>query len=345
MIEKYGKSVADITKAKQSYFDDNDELVKKQNNCAMKYAEGPVRKHCKMCGLDLKSGICYFSHGVEYIICSGCGHVNGKYEETAEYHKYMYSDSDYGTYTYSEQSKHKYDARVENIYKPKALFLRDVLAGEGLEPESIKVLDIGAGSGYFVSACNDAGMRAKGIEMSRKQVEFGKQYVHTNSDDEDLRCIESSDLNKEIKEDKCANVLSAIGVMEHLLDFHSVLEELKQDKNYTYFYMMVPMFGFSNILETLLPDVFNRHLGGPHTHVFSHKSIAFMEEKYNMSMIAKWQFGTDIMDLYRMCIVKNNKELDEVIFQNFYKCIDDMQLVLDKNDFCSEIHAVFKLTH
>lgn len=140
-----------------------------------------------------------------------------------------------------------------------------------------------------------------------------------------------------------SDVVSAIGVLEHLADFHSILDAVSRNKNFQYLYMMVPMFGLSNILETLLPDVFNRHLGGPHTHVFSHKSIEYMCSCYGMEMIGKWQFGTDMMDLFRMCVVKNGQELGNVIYDKFYRCLDKMQLVLDENDFCSEMHAVLKL--
>lgn len=64
-----------------------------------------------------------------------------------------------------------------------------------------------------------------------------------------------------------------------------------------------------------------------------------------MSMIGKWRFGTDMMDLYRMCITKNSKELGSIIHSKLFKCLDEMQLILDQNDFCSEVHAVFQFNN
>ena len=342
MICKYGKSVGDIGRAKKTYFDDNDVLVAKQNEYADIYKMQPLRHACKMCGTTWNEGISYESHGLNYVICKKCGHVSGIYEETEEYCKNLYSDSDYGAYTYSEKDQKDYDDRLEKIYKPKASFLFEVLEQEGIDIGNIEILDIGAGSGYFVSACDDFGVFANGVDMSKHQINYGKKCLHNSRRNGEIRHIQNDELVLYLQQ-TTANVISAIGVLEHLIDFHKILEAIHENRNIKYFYFMVPMFGLSNILETLLPDVFNRHLGGPHTHVFSHESVEYMCNKYEMDMIAKWQFGTDIMDLYRMCMVKNNKtKLTDEIYEKFYPCIDAMQAVLDKNDFCSEIHVVCK---
>ena len=343
MIEKYGKSVADIKKAKQSFFDDNDKLVEEQARLAQFYQKQPVRKVCKNCYASLNAGnVCYESHGLKYMLCANCGHVQGLFEETEEYSQYIYSDSGYGSYMYaSEGEQEKYDLRINNIYRPKLDFLMEVLADEGISRKDINLLDIGAGSGYFLSACDDCGIAARGVDISEAQVNYGKHFMHKKNGTE-LSLITGGHLETAVKSSK-ANVISAIGVLEHLVDYHSILEEARKNNYVKYLYIMVPMFGLSNVLETLLPDVYNRHLGGPHTHVFSQSSLKFLCKKYNMTMIGRWQFGTDMMDLYRMCIVKNNREFGTIVHEKLYKCLDDMQLVLDKNDFCSEIHAVFKL--
>lgn len=182
MVKKYGKSVNALQNVKRGYFKDNAVLVERQNESAGQYKRGPVRKKCKMCRTPMDEGVHYRSHGLEYVICKTCGHVCGIYEETEEFCEFMYSDSDYGTYTYSEDSKSRYDERVEKIYRPKAEFLKSVLEKDHADISSLKILDIGAGSGYFVSACSDIGLSAHGIEMSEKQVAFGRQYMHQSKD-------------------------------------------------------------------------------------------------------------------------------------------------------------------
>ena len=341
MIRKYGKSVQDIISIKQMFFDDNDMLVNQNNKYAEFYKKQPIRKKCKMCNFDLSTGTHYESHDIEYIICKNCGHVCGNHEETNEYIEYLYNKSDYGEYTYSSETKEKYDHRLNKIYLPKAQFLLEVLDNEKIDKLDISLLDIGAGSGYFVSACDDIGIVASGVDMSESQVNLSQPFIHKNIG-EGVKLIKSDELQQYIKETKC-NVVSAIGVLEHLIDFHQILNVIVCNENISYLYISVPMFGLSNLLETLLPDIFNRHLGGTHTHVFSQQSINYMCDMHNMDIIGIWQFGTDMMDLYRMCAVKNKDKLNNIMYQKFLNCLDDMQLILDKNNFCSEAHIVFKI--
>lgn len=341
MIYKYGKSFADIKSHKQKFFDDNEKLLKVQNDCAEVYAKQPKRHHCKICGESFDSGMTYKSHGVDYVICSKCGHVCGTHEETEGYSNYLYIDSDYGRYMYADEpSRERYDKRMQDIYVPKAKFMADVLEQEGLSPDQIHVLDIGAGSGYFVSACDDMHISCYGIDMSIEQVDFGNHFLHNKAGGA-LDVIISSDLENYIRKSS-ANVVAAIGVMEHVIDCHQVFQAISENKNLRYLYMSVPSFGLSNILEMITPNVYNRHLGGVHTHVFSTESIQYLCDQYGMEIIAKWQFGTDMMDFYRICVTQSTRQMGQVIHNKLYQCLDEMQLVLDKHDFCSEIHCILR---
>ena len=72
-----------------------------------------------------------------------------------------------------------------------------------------------------------------------------------------------------------------------------------------------------------------------------------MEEKYGLTRIAEWRFGSDIVDLYRNLQIGINKsgfskkftlKLQDAI----YPIIDRLQLVLDDGEFASEIHILWK---
>lgn len=240
----------------------------------------------------------------------------------------------------SESSRERYDKRMQDIYLPKVKFLADILEQEGLLPDQIHVLDIGAGSGYFVSACDDMHISCCGIDMSSEQVNFGNNYLHKKSGGT-LNVIKSSDLEKHIKKSS-ANVITAMGVMEHVIDCRQVFQAISENENLRYLYMSVPTFGLSNILEMMAPNVYNRHLGGVHTHIFSLESIQYLCDQYGMEIIAKWQFGTDMMDLYRIAIIQSTRQMGQIIQDKFYQCLDEMQLVLDKHDFCSEVHCILR---
>ena len=107
------------------------------------------------------------------------------------------------------------------------------------------------------------------------------------------------------------------------------------------------MFSFSTILENVFNKVLPRHLSFGHTHLFTEKSIGVMHEIIDVTSIAEWRFGTDMMDLYRslMVMLSNNHSTKKVIKylnDGFAKNIDDLQSIIDRSGFCSEIHCVVK---
>lgn len=112
----------------------------------------------------------FVSHNITYKICSFCSHVNGIYDDTLEFSNAVYNSPNYGT-VYSEDSVEKYDLRTELIYRPKFMFLKEVLGNI----ESI--LEIGAGSGYFCKVAKDDNCDIVGIEASEKQVEFANKMI------------------------------------------------------------------------------------------------------------------------------------------------------------------------
>lgn len=71
-----------------------------------------------------------------------------------------------------------------------------------------------------------------------------------------------------------------------------------------------------------------------------------MCKKYDLEVMGEWRFGTDVADLFRNVFVKleqeNNQELARIYKEHFLPILDDLQLIIDKSNFCSEIHVVAK---
>ena len=63
-----------------------------------------------------------------------------------------------------------------------------------------------------------------------------------------------------------ADVISAIGVIEHLREPHKFFEAFKESKA-RYIYYSVPMFSLSVALENVSDDIFPRQLSAGHTHL------------------------------------------------------------------------------
>ena len=69
------------------------------------------------------------------------------------------------------------------------------------------------------------------------------------------------------------NVVSFIGVLEHIVNLDEVIDAIRKNQHIQYVYMSVPMFSLSCILEAANQDCYNRHAGGTHTHLFTDESL------------------------------------------------------------------------
>lgn len=283
----------------------------------------------------------FHSHGIKYFICKNCGHVNGEFMETSEFTSAIYEDSaiDYGKLYKQEDG---YKDRMHKIYSPKVKFMMDVLAKNGEVPDKLSYIDVGAGSGYFVGAMLEEGLNAGGADVSESQINFGNAMLH----EEKLVHISQDGMANYIR-NVDADVVSFIGVLEHVVNLNEILDAVAMNNKLKYMYFLVPMFCYSVIWESVFEHVYNRLLGGSHTHVFTDQSIAYINKKYHWTPLGEWRFGADAADMMRSLIVymneSGNEYLAEMFHSRYLKIIDDMQMVMDKDHFCSEIHMIVKL--
>lgn len=218
---------------------------------------------------------------------------------------------------------------------PKIDFLRKVLN------EELHILDIGAGSGYFVSAARFRDIDACGVEISKYQVEYGNRMMGR----ELLKCVDGEDVS-DILTNTDRNVISAIGVLEHLYNLRDILSVIKGNSKIHYLYFSVPMFSFSVFLESIFSKHIHRQLGFGHTHLFTAQSIEYMNKEFGFEEVGIWQFGQDALDLYRFIkleLIKDNEVLGKCFDEKYLPCMNALQNVLDEKDFCSEIHMVVKI--
>lgn len=334
---KYSKSSSFYLSTKKDFFTANQELLEKSIKQNTLYASQPKRDLCKVCESPLPNSLDFHSHGVDYVFCSKCSHLNGKFEDTQEFIEKLYisdAGSDYSN-NYIDKDFHK---RTTDIYIPKVDFLI-----ASLPPKKYEILDVGCGSGYFVLAALLRNLIATGLDVSKTMVDFGNHQISHHSNIEPLSFEnEQGFYNSIIKSN--ANVISAIGVIEHLREPRKFFEAFKKS-NAQYLYYSVPMFSFSVILENIFTEVFPRQLSGDHTHLFTENSIKEMNELIGVKSLAEWRFGTDAMDLYRQTLTtlqknKSSQKLMDYLHTGFGQKIDEIQSIFDRNHFCSEIHCV-----
>ncbi len=341
-ILKFGKKYQDISVIKKNFLKDNDFLLKKQNKISLLYKKQPIRKFCKVCMKKIK-GEFFINHGIKYIKCKYCTHINGKYQDTIKFSNKIYlSNSINYSKNYRSINKNSFILRQKKIYNPKADFLKKILKNNMRS----KILDFGCGSGYFVSSLIDKGFKnVEGVELSKNQISYGKKiFKKINKDQNILKYCERANIDEHIRTTN-ANCITLIGVLEHLVDIHSLLKNIYKNKNIKYIFLCVPMFSLSCLIENSFSSIFNRHLGGGHTHLFTEKSLKYLMQKYKFFENAAWWFGTDFPDLHRSLLVnsikKNSKALN-CLTDDFVRIIDDLQLALDKQKLSSQVHIVFK---
>ncbi len=333
-IERFSKPSIAVIKNKASFFQENDKHLSYVREVNKKYTEQPKRTHCKNCG-NLISGFDFESHGVPYVACSICTHLNGLHEDTNEFVEFLYL-SDGGS-NYKENYLNAYDSRVDDIYTPKVEFMKDVLAKE-FKLEMFSVLDVGCGGGHFVKSCENLGLSAYGVDPNAALIELGNQKLRNNR-------IGNCSINEfESIISKCEHdVVSLIGVMEHLQEPRKALLAFKESKA-KYLYLQVPLFSFSVLLEHINQDVFPRQFNAGHTHLYTDESLDYICKEFGLNRVGEWWFGTDMVDLFRHLVVKsapqNQGVMDGYIKTNFSDMIDELQNVFDNKKRCSGVNMI-----
>ena len=328
---RFSKDYKGIFNLKTDFYNNNKSNLINANQLNKIYLKGPLRKICKNCQKKI-SNFLLKSFGVKYSLCKYCGHINGEKEETKFFFYKLYVKGA-GSKNIEKNYKKFFKERVKLIYNSKALFLKKIVK------KKITVLEVGSGAGHFLKALENNKIFGKGIEPNKLLCKVGNQYLKKNK----LINHKFSELKNIISNEKTANCLAAIGVLEHIENPNEFLKLFKKSK-IKYLYISVPLFSLTSLVENSFENVYPRHLSGGHTHLYTKKSIYYFAKKYKFKVIGEWWFGTDIADLYRSILVSSknlNKDIyKKVIDHNFYDVLNEMQECIDKKKICSEVHMV-----
>lgn len=311
-------------------------LLEKALKANAAYISQAAREECKVCLAALPQDGGFSSHGVEYVKCAECQHLNGRYQDGETFWSQMYTGA---SRDYSElYLGSDFEERVREIYSPKLDFLLEVIPGGELD----SILDIGCGAGFFVEAALERGVDAEGIDVNQAMIVAGNDKIGQLRGKRPLELVSGSDFSHRIERSR-AQVLSAIGVIEHLSDLQEFYRAFRAS-DFQYLSFSFPMFSLSAAIEHAFPSVAPRHLQGEHTHLFSEESLHRIYEILNVEPVAEWRFGTDFMDLFRSLISSatesGGSDLVDDLSLRMAPCIDDLQAVLDRAHYCSEIHVL-----
>lgn len=344
MLKQFGKPSSALLMQKHSFFEENALHVEKQREIAKLYTAQSLRKHCKNCAQELHVEADFIKDSIPYKICQTCTHLNGAHEDTQEFCEKIYQQDDTSyAQNYSSGTIEDYEYRTASIYFPKAEFLFTCLKRENVNPHKLSYFDYGAGSGYFVAALLKLGLaNVTGSDVSVAQVNLANRMFTSAR----LTCHSIDDGHKGLEETK-AEVVSMIGVLEHLQTPREALAKINANPNIKYVFLSVPTFSLSVYIEMLDDNIFHRQLHGGHTHLYTEKSIDYLCTEFELEIVGRWWFGTDMVDLYRQIYVKlEQKHVSETIKNDFKdrlsKFLDQSQLELDKVGESSEVHILLR---
>lgn len=342
MIEKYSKTSGFYRSVKSDLFEANAKLVADSASQNILLNEQTVRQKCRVCRENRQDQANDFkSQNVQYWVCRFCNHFNSDREDTLEFAKALYlQSSTSGNYGKAYLGT-AFSERVDEIYVPKAKFLKECL------PEfDVDILDIGAGMGHFVAACWKEGLPCIGIEPSDYSVSQGNRLLLSEYGKSGLVNVDLEQTEQFISRSK-ANVISAIGVLEHITDLDGVMEQLTSQSNAKYLYYSVPMMSLATVMGVLFPGLYSRILSGGHTHLFSEPSIKKFNDMWDLKPVGMWRFGADILDLTRALEFILTPVSSDTFLNNFmehtHEVVDGLQAVLDKAHWCSEIHVLAEI--
>ena len=330
-IVKYSKTYEQLSKIKNSFYLENQSLLKDAIKINKKYIKQPKRKLCKNCGYKIQ-GYIFINHLVKYTVCKKCTHLNGIYKDTNKFTNWLYYQSSGDNYKRVYQNH--FNARVKNIYLPKVQFLKSVLK------KKFSVIDFGSGGGFFLKALELLRIPGKGFEVNQSLVRMGNKYLKKNKQEH----IKMNQMHEKIYKEQ-ADVLTCIGVLEHLENPNEIID-LFLKSNMKFLYISVPLFSLSSFLENSFKNIYPRLLSGGHTHLYTKESLNYMAKENNLEIVGEWWFGTDIPDLHRSLLVSSNSN-DKLMYSKLlnkflFNVINKLQHILDKNHICSEVHMILK---
>ncbi len=342
MKTSYSKSIDEVLKERADLEAREDEILQRQQQLVEKVKSFPQRVNCILCNNKIEAAETFSHRGQEFLVCRTCGHIQ---TVTCPPEQFPSPDDTELSFSkiYPELSKEEFQDRRDRIYTPKLDWFFECAVESGISKKSIlerSWLDLGCGSGYLVSAVQEAGIaNVQGAESDKILAE--RANVHLDNDPIKLW---PGNLTDAVSESE-ASIFSAIFVLEHISDVNDLVQTLSKKPAGTLFFFSVPVFSFACVVDNVFENRFARVFDGAvHTQMFTEQSIDYMLDLGKMEKIGEWIFGSDVADLFGYMIktARNNFQsgLFDEIESKLHKLIDPVQQVVDKAHFADSKHIL-----
>ena len=338
MITDYSKALGDLTKEEASRIQNEEQLYIRQKEANKRLYKAPPRKVCILCGSPIK-GWEFLHRGVSFITCDQCNHIQTKALPPEGFPDEL-EDKEQFSKIYPKLEKDQFEDRKNRIYRPKLNWIFNALERSGykkIELLNKKWLELGSGSGVFLSSLEDMGVNNYvGFEKEETLLERAKAFVAPEK-----VSISRVSLGEIIRANQ-ADVICSFFVFEHDENLFELINALKDCPKGTLLCFSVPKFGLSCLLENMASERYARSLDAAvHVQTFTDQSINFLLQAAGFEKIATWQFGQDALELRRFLQpTKGHDEHSRCLGEKMESCLDDLQSVFDRAGLCDQVHII-----
>lgn len=255
--------------------------------------------NCKLCsnhiGYTLNAHALDYSDSNSYNVCF-CENCNIAYTNCsgADF-EYLYNN---GQYNFKKN-------RIVEIIRP-FFYIAEIFKAVSLRfsIKNVKLLEIGCGKGFFLSAAKVVGFNAFGIEPSRRSYKFAKSLHGEN--------VKNTFLENYFNENSVKyDIIYAFHVLEHVEDPHQFLYMISQmlEPNG---YLCISVPNYNSLQFKLFKDRWY-HLDVPrHLNHFTHQSLSTILNRSNLNIYKKaffslyFEFIGYFISLYNYILPINN---------------------------------------
>ena len=198
-------------------------------------------------------------------------------------------------------------------------------------------LDIGCGTGEILKAAVDRGFKARGLEANEFERKFGIENYGVEIIDEYI-----NDTTIKNYQDGYG-VISMFGVLEHILDPHSIIGNIAQIQSPgDNLVIEVPHHpSISAFSQMSFVDDIDRMMIPPfHLYLYSTRGIQILLEKYGYEVTDAWYFGQDFYEMFTTLGLHVDGLLDSALAEKFSSILNDLQYAIDKNEMSDQIMVI-----
>lgn len=201
------------------------------------------------------------------------------HKEIAADPKDVYHDPDHIIYPMDESFEEHFKYRVERFGRERAKLLAQYCG----DLSAKKILDIGCGNGYCLTALKETGAQCVGAELSKKWAKFTSERTGLPVHNEPLESFPEKDFD----------IITLFDVIEHVeepIPFVLAAKKLLKPKGRILFY--TPNFDSFSI--KVMGEFSNNICPFAHVILFSHKSFVYLAKRAGLEFIYSETRGLDI---------------------------------------------------